>query len=294
MKKESLMKEITIDVPAKINFSIDVTGKLPNGYHSLEMIMQTISLYDTVTVEKKNSGISVQCDFPYVPNDSRNVAWKAAEAFFAECPEKGGATIILKKTIPVSSGLAGGSADAAGVLKCLNKLYGGHLGNFKMIEIARKVGADVPFCLQGGTALAKGIGDEIVHLPDFSGFRVVVVKPPFPVSTAWVFNNLKMDQLGERPNTSALISAIEEMDVLTLAQGMRNVLESVTVKTYKEIGNIIGEFLTYNALGSRMTGSGSAVFGLFEDDKTAQCAFEQFSNRYEQVYLAETINRREE
>lgn len=288
------MKEITIETPAKINFSIDVTGKFPDGYHSLEMIMQSISLYDRVTVEKKNSGISIQCDFPYVPNDSRNIAWKAAEAFFAECPEKGGANITIKKTIPVSSGLAGGSSDAAGVIKALNKLYGEHMSDVKMIEIARRVGADVPFCLQGGTALAKGIGDELVHLPDFSGFQVVVVKPPFPVSTAWVFNNLKMNELGERPNTSALISAIEEMDILTLAQGMRNVLEGVAIKAFKEIGNIIDSFMTYNALGSRMSGSGSAVFGLFEDDKTAQYALEQFSRKYENVYLTETINRREE
>lgn len=288
------MKDITIETPAKINFSIDVTGKLPNGYHTLEMIMQSISLCDTVTVEKKGGGISLHCDYPHVPNDSRNVAWKAAEAFFAECPEKGGARIAIRKNIPVSSGLAGGSSDAAAVLIALNKLYGGHLSAVKLIETARKVGADVPFCLRGGTALARGIGDELVYLPDFSGFRVVVVKPPFPVSTAWVYGNLKLDQLGERPNTSSLLLAIEEMDVFALAKGMRNVLESVTVKAFNEIGTIMEDFMAYGALGSRMSGSGSAVFGLFRDDIAAQDVVRRFSNRYEHVFYTTTIKRREE
>lgn len=288
------MKEITIETPAKINFSIDVTGKLPNGYHSLEMLMQSISLFDTVTVKKRNSGISIECDYLYVPNDSRNTAWKAAEAFFAESPEKGGAEIHIKKTIPVSSGLAGGSSDAAAVILALNKLYGGCLSHVKLVDIAKKAGADVPFCLQGGTALARGAGDELVYLPNFSGFHVVVVKPPFPVSTAWVFANLRMDKLGERPNTSALISAIQEMDVFTLAKGMRNVLESVTVSAFSEIGVIMRRFMELSALGSRMSGSGSAVFGLFEDQEKAENAANEFMKKYEHVFYVKTISRREE
>ena len=159
------MKEITVKTPAKINLSLDVTGKRQDGYHNLEMIMQSISLYDLVTVEKRRSGLSIQCDFPHTPNDSRNTAWKAAAAFMAEYPENGGVRIVLEKSIPVSAGLAGGSTNAAGVLKAMNRLYGEPFSEVKLVDIARRIGADVPFCLRGGTALARGIGDELVPLP---------------------------------------------------------------------------------------------------------------------------------
>ncbi|MDI9514308.1 MAG: 4-(cytidine 5'-diphospho)-2-C-methyl-D-erythritol kinase [Clostridiaceae bacterium] len=285
------MKEITVKTPAKINLSLDVTGKRQDGYHNLEMIMQSISLYDLVTVEKRRSGLSIQCDFPHTPNDSRNIAWKAAAAFMAEYPENGGVRIVLEKSIPVSAGLAGGSTNAAGVLKAMNRLYGEPFSEVKLVDIARRIGADVPFCLRGGTALARGIGDELVPLPDFAGVRVIVVKPSFPVSTRWVYKNLNLDELGERPNTLNLIAAIEEMDVLSLARGMRNVLESVTVKAHGEISRIIDEFLKLGALGSRMSGSGSAVFGLFDDDTLAGKAFERFRSRYRDVFYTETIGR---
>ena len=285
------MKEATVETPAKINLSLDVTGKRQDGYHYLEMIMQTISLSDRVTVEKRGSGLSIQCDFPYVPNDSRNIAWKAAEAFLAECGEKGGVRVILEKKIPVAAGLAGGSANAAGVLRAMNRLFGEPFSREKLVDIARKIGADVPFCLQGGTALARGIGDALTYLPDFSGVRVVVVKPPFPVSTPWVYRNLDLNALGERPDTPSLIAAIERKDVPALARGMRNVLESVTVKAHPEIGRIIETFLALGALGSRMSGSGSAVFGLFDDDALAEKAFMQFRKAYKDVFYTETIGR---
>ncbi len=285
------MDEITLQAPAKINLSLDVTGKRQDGYHNLETIMQSISLYDSVTVQKRRSGLSIQCDSPHVPSDSGNIAWQAAKAFFAEYPEKGGARIVLKKKIPVSAGLAGGSADAAGVLKALNKLYEEPFSEVKLVDIARSIGADVPFCLKGGTALARGIGDELIPLPDFSGMRVVIVKPPFPVSTSWAYKNLDLNAPGERPDTLSLIAAIEEMDILTLARGMRNVLESVAVKAHSEIGGIIGKFLELGALGSRMSGSGPAVFGLFDDEKLAEKAFERFNGRYGDVFYTETVGR---
>jgi len=285
------MDEITIQTPAKINLSLDVISKRQDGYHNVETIMQSISLYDNITVQKSENGLSVRCDSPHVPSGSGNTAWQAAKAFFDEYPGNGGARIVLEKKIPVSAGLAGGSANAAGVLKALNMLYGEPFSEVKLVDIARRIGADVPFCLKGGTALARGIGDELIPLPDFAGIRVVVVKPPFPVSTAWVYRNLNLRALGERPDTLTLVSAIEEMDILTLARGMRNVLESVAVKAHGEIGEIIGEFLELGALGSRMSGSGSAVFALFDDDKLAEKAFDHFSSRYEEVFYTETIGR---
>jgi len=285
------MKEVTVETPAKINLSLDITGKRQDGYHNLEMIMQSISLADRVTVEKRGSGLAIQCDFPYVPNDSRNIAWKAAEAFLAACGEKGGVRIVLEKKIPVAAGLAGGSTNAAGVLKAMNRLFGKPFGQEQLARIARRIGADVPFCLQGGTALARGIGDELTCLPDFSGVRVVVVKPPFPVSTPWVYKNLNLHALGERPDTPALIAAIKRRDVRALARGMRNVLESVTAKAHSEIGRIMETFLALGALGSRMSGSGSAVFGLFDDDALAEKAFMRFRETYKDVFYTETIGR---
>lgn len=285
------MKETAIETPAKINLSIDVTGKLPNGYHSVEMIMQSVALSDTIVVEKRSSGISVSCVYPYVPNDSRNIAYKAADAFFSVCPEKGGTHITIKKNIPVSAGLAGGSTNAAGVLIALNRLYGGHLSKEKLLEIAGRLGADVPFCLEGGTALARGIGDEISPLPDFAGVPVVIVKPPFPVSTPWVYKNLNLSELGERPDTAALIASAGKGDVAAVARGMRNVLESVTLTAYSEVGSIIERMMACGAAGSRMSGSGPAVFGLFENRNTAQAAYEIFVREYEHVFLTETIGR---
>lgn len=287
------MKEMTLLTPAKINLSIDVTDRLENGYHTVEMIMQSIDLCDTVTVQKRQSGISISCSERFVPKDQRNIAWKAAEVFFSECPEKGGAHITLKKQIPVAAGLAGGSTNAAGVLKALNALYGHHLTSTRLVQLSKRLGADVAFCLDGGTQLAKGIGDELTVLPDLIGIYVVLVKPTFPVSTPWVYKSLKLDDLGERPDTSGLINAIEAEDINYIARGMRNVLESVTVKEYPELKGIMDKLTEYGALGSRMSGSGPTVFGLFDDAKRASFAREQLSKEYQQVFMAETIGRGE-
>lgn len=287
------MKELTITMPAKINLSIDVKSKLANGYHSVEMIMQAIDLFDTITVEKVNKGISIRCAQPYVPNDQRNIAWKAAELFFSECPHKEGARITLKKNIPVSAGLGGGSADAAGVLIALNTLYDNCLKETQLLKLSRRLGADVTFFLTGGTQLAKGIGDELTRLPDLEGIDIVLVKPDFPVSTRWVYENLKLDLVEKRPDTAKIIGAIEAMDIKSLAQSMENVLESVTVKEHPEIKTIMDKFIEYGALGSRMSGSGPTVFGLFYDTSSAEAAKEKFLKEYTNVYHSRTIGRRE-
>lgn len=285
------MKKITISMPAKINLSIDVKNRLENGYHNVEMIMQTIDLFDAVTVEKTDHGISVSCAQPYVPNDKRNIAWKAAELFFSQCPCKGGARITLEKKIPVSAGLGGGSADAAGVLKALNFLYDDCLSDMQLVKISRCLGADVAFFLAGGTQLARGIGDELIKLPSLEGVDVVLVKPDFPVSTRWVYENFNPHLVGMRPDTSKLLSAIEAMDINTLARNMVNVLESVTVRKYPELTDIMGRFSDYGALGSRMSGSGPTIFGLFYDSASAEEAREKFLKDYKHVYHCRTIGR---
>jgi len=288
------MKGITLYTPAKINLSLDVTRRLPDGYHTLETIMQSVSLYDIVTVEKRQSGIAVHCEHPYVPNDRRNIAYKAAEAFFSCCPEKGGAHISIRKNIPVSSGMAGGSTNAAGVLKGLNQLYGNVLSEARILELARSLGADVAFCVEGGTQLARGIGDILTQLPDLVNVEVVLVKPPFPISTPWVYKHLDLNRLGERPDTSGLINAITEMDLQGIASRMRNVLESVSVDKYPELREIMDRFLEYGALASRMSGSGPTIFGIFEESKKAEAAKEQFLKDYRDVFHVKTIGRGEQ
>lgn len=288
------MRGISLLTPAKINLSIDVTGRLPNGYHTLETIMQSINLCDIVTIEKRQSGISIHCEQPYVPNDRRNIAYKAAEAFFSRCPVKGGAYISIRKNIPVSSGMAGGSTNAAGVLKGLNQLYGNIVPSFRIMEMARRLGADVAFCINGGTQLARGIGDELTQLPDLAGVEVVLVKPPFPISTPWVYKHLNLEQLGERPDTSGLINAITEMDLHTIANKMRNVLESVSIKKYPELKKIMHRFMEYGALASRMSGSGPTIFGIFDSNSKAAFAKEQFLKDYRDVFHVKTIGRGEQ
>ncbi|HBR02787.1 MAG TPA: 4-(cytidine 5'-diphospho)-2-C-methyl-D-erythritol kinase [Ruminiclostridium sp.] len=287
------MNEITILTPAKINLSIDVTERLENGYHTVEMIMQSLDLCDTITVKKRPEGISIQCAQPYVPNDQRNVAWKAAEAFFSEYPHKAGAAITIEKRIPVSAGLAGGSTNAAGVLKALNKLYGSFFDAEGLVRLSKNLGSDVAFCLEGGTQLARGIGNELTRLPDLAGVHIVLIKPSFPVSTPWVYKNLKLSNLGERPDTSKLIGAVTDFDIHALAKGMRNVLESVTVRKYPELQRMMDHLLEYGALGSRMSGSGPTVFGLFETGGQADFATNHLLKNYQYVCHCQTIGKGE-
>ena len=283
------MEKLTISVPAKINISINVKNKLASGYHSVETIMQTINLFDTITVEKAPSGICIQCENQGIPSNQENIAWKATEMFFTKCPHKEGAKITIKKNIPISSGLGGGSSDAAGVLKALNTLYGNCLTDMQLIRLTRQLGSDVSFFLSGGTQYAKGKGDEITKLPDLDGIHVLLVNPGFPVSTQWVYENLDLNNLGERPNISKLISAIESMDINYIAANMRNVLESVTLKKYPEINTIMEKLTELGALGSRMSGSGPTVFGIFPDEASAEAAKEEFLKQYKDVYHTITI-----
>lgn len=285
------MEKLTISVPAKINISINVKNKLASGYHSVEMIMQTIDLFDDITVEKTQSGISVQCDNPALACDKGNIAFKAAELFFKNCPEKGGAKITLKKNIPIAAGLAGGSSDAAGVLKSLNKLYNNCLTDIQLIQLSRQLGSDVPFLLSGGTQFAKGKGDELTRLPDLEGVHILLVNPGFPVSTKWIYNNLDMNNLGERPNISNIISAIEAMDINYIAMNMKNVLESVTLNAYPELKTIKSKLTELGAIGSLMSGSGPTIFGIFPDGDTAKAAKQEFLKQYTNVYHNMTIGR---
>ena len=279
----------SIEAHAKINLSLDVLGKRDDGYHTLQMIMQTIQLHDTISIHEIPDGVEIMCEAPYVPNNSSNIAYKAAQAILEKYKIKAGVRLEITKRIPVAAGLAGGSTDAAAVLKGMNELFGLGIDINELMAIGKTIGADVPYCIMGGTALAEGIGEKLTPLSGLGNIPVLLVKPRIGVSTAWVYKNLNLENVGERPNTPLLISAIAEGDTKTLAANMKNVLESVTQKKYPIIEAIKRELLKLGATGSMMSGSGPTVFGIFEDADKAEYAFNTIKNSKYECILTQTV-----
>lgn len=280
---------ISIDAHAKINLSLDVLGKRDDGYHTLQMIMQAIQLHDTISIHEIPDGVEIMCEAPYVPNNSSNIAYKAAQAIIEKYKIKTGVRLEISKRIPVAAGLAGGSTDAAAVLKGMNELFGLGIDNNELMAIGKTIGADVPYCIMGGTALAEGIGEKLTPLSGLGNIPVLLVKPRIGVSTAWVYKNLNLENMGERPNTPLLISAIGEGDTRTLAANMKNVLESVTQQKYPVIEAIKKELVKLGALGSMMSGSGPTVFGIFEDADKAEYAFNKIKDTKHECILTQAV-----
>ncbi len=241
---------------AKVNLSLDVIGKRKDGYHLLKMLMQTIDLYDLIEIKKIKKGIIIDCDREYIPKDRRNLAYKAAELFLDRYNIDSGVRIDITKNIPVAAGLAGGSTDAATVLKIMRDIFRPDISNEELKEIALDIGADVPFCIEGGTALCEGIGEKITPIKNFKNQILVLVKPNFGLSTKDVYNNLKVEKIYIHPNTTKLIQSIEEDNLKSVARNMRNVLENVTLRKYKALNSIKSNFIELGALGSMMSGSG--------------------------------------
>lgn len=286
------MEGLEIPAYAKINLSLDVLRKREDGYHELKMIMQTVELHDIIRLEViQRSGIYIECGSRWVPPDRTNTAWKAADILLTKAGIKSGIRISINKKIPVAAGLAGGSADAAAVLRGLNKIFSLGLEHSELRGLGKLVGADVPYCIDGGTRLAEGVGECLTPLPEFKGVDIILVKPKIGVSTAWVFNNLKVQDIKEidRPDTALLLKALEKKDHKLLAEKMKNVLELVTIPKYKIVQEAKGQLLELGALGSMMSGSGPTVFGIFPDGRTAAKAREALSSdgRW-QCYLTRT------
>jgi len=261
-----------IKAPAKINLTLDVTGKRKNGYHDIKMIMQTVSLYDNIFIEKDDK-ISVKSNLDFLPTDESNIAFKAAKSFFEYTKISGGAKIVLEKSIPVGAGLAGGSTNAAAVINGLDQLYETKLEKAEKEALGAKLGADVVFFFTGGTALAEGIGEIITPINPMPECHIVIVKPKIFVSTKMVYQNLKLDEIKRHPDTELVIQMINEGNLRKMTDGIYNVLETVTGKKYPIINKIKKEMCERGALTSIMSGSGSAVFGIFDDLAKAQsCA----------------------
>ncbi|MBC7959910.1 MAG: 4-(cytidine 5'-diphospho)-2-C-methyl-D-erythritol kinase [Vallitaleaceae bacterium] len=266
------MKEIRLKARAKINISLDVIRKREDGYHDLSMIMQTVNLYDKVNLKKTtHDGIVLKTNLSFLPVDERNLVYKVIAYMRNTYGIKEGIFADLFKVIPIAAGLAGGSADAAAAIKGMDSLFELHLTLEEMIDIGKKFGADIPYCLVEGTVLAQGIGDQMTLLKDFPECYIVIAKPNINVSTAVAFGGLKLGQVteAERPNNGLLIEAIGRGDLLYIGQNMRNVLETVTAKEYPMIQSIKETLLEHGALGAMMSGSGSAVFGIFQQKEEA-------------------------
>lgn len=275
---------------AKINLSIDVKGKRFDGYHEICMIMQTLELYDKVWVWIIDSGVQIQCTNDKVPCDEQNTAYKAAVLMQKKYKIKSGIAVKIEKNIPVSAGLAGGSADAAAVLKAINKKFELKLTTEQLIETGKEIGADVPYCIIGGTALAEGIGEILTPLRPLPTTEVLLVSPHIEVSTAKVFGKYNEKYVTGRPDTNTLLKAVGIGDIKTLAAGMVNVLESVTANEHKIIKRIKTALMKCGAAGSLMSGSGPTVFGLFDDAEKAASAAKKFRKKGLECILTRTFN----
>ncbi|MDU2490211.1 MAG: 4-(cytidine 5'-diphospho)-2-C-methyl-D-erythritol kinase [Clostridium celatum] len=275
---------------AKINISLDIVGKRESdGYHLLKMIMQNIDLYDEISIEKQKKDITISCNKSYVPTDSRNLAYKAASLFKETYNIEDGVHIDIVKNIPVSAGLAGGSTDAAAVLKLMNKIFKVNASNEELMELGLKLGADIPYCINGGTALCEGIGEKITALQPFKDKILVLVKPSFGVSTKEVYKAFNLDRVRVHPKTEHLIKAMEQDDLYYVANNMKNLLENVTLRKHNILIKIKEEMNRYGAVGSMMSGSGPSVFAFFDDMLKAQRCYEKMKENHREVFLTRTI-----
>ena len=283
---------ITEQAPAKVNLTLDILGKRPDGYHDLKMVMQTVSLYDTVTVtETAGEAVSVSVDRGDLPAGPDNIAWKAADVFFRRTglPRRGLA-IALQKRIPAQAGMAGGSADGAAVLQVLRRLYAPELPLTELEDMAAQVGSDVPFCVRGGTVLAEGRGERLHDLPSLPDCWLTLCKPAFGLSTPALFGRVRVAELKGRPDHEAMEQALGDGDLTAVARQLANVFEEVlTAEESREIRTIEETLLAHGALGAVMTGSGPTVFGLFSEQTRAEEAAAALQRPDRQVFTVRPV-----
>lgn len=270
------MKQIRLKAMAKVNLGLDVVGKREDGYHEVRMIMQTVNLYDKIFISvSEKPGIRLKTNLNFLPVNENNLIYKAAKLLMDEFEIKEGVDIQLQKFIPVAAGMAGGSTDAATTLIGMNHLFDLGLSRRQLMERSVKLGADVPYCVTGGTALSEGIGEILTRLPDVPRGYVLVAKPGINVSTKFVYTNLKLDQLEKHPDIDAQIEAIRRQDFVQMARLMGNVLETVTIPEYPVVQEIKDFMMDCGAVNAMMSGSGPTVFGLYTNQIQAEKACER-------------------
>lgn len=275
---------ITVKANAKINLALDVLGKRRDGYHEVKLVMQSIGLADTIWMEPKPCGIELEVDSPELPADESNLAYKAARLFLDAHSMQHGVSIAVKKQIPMGAGLAGGSADAAAVLLGMDKLFGTHMTHDDFMRLAAQLGSDVPFCIVGGTMLAEGRGECLTELPELPSCWVVLAKPKVSVSTAWAYKTFDAEKDVTHPNIEGMQHALKTGCMEDVLSNIGNVLEPIAVREYPVIGDYIAQMDKHGAQASRMTGSGSTVFGIFNSQVEAESAAAALRGLASEVY----------
>lgn len=277
---------------AKINLGLDVTGKREDGYHIVRMIMQNVDLYDTLTFEANETGeITLKASSPSIPTDDSNLICKVARQLADKYGVTRGVDITLEKRIPVAAGMAGGSTDGAAAYKALNELWGLNLTTKEMCELAVKLGADIPYCIIGGTAMAEGIGEELTSIKEMPSCHILIAKPPIDVSTGWVYKELDSKDIENHPDIDGVKRAIEDGNLYDMCDKIDNVLERVTAPRYEEIGKLESIMEDNGAIRAFMTGSGPTVFGIYDDENKAKKAYEAVVNSgiTKEVFLSAPI-----
>lgn len=258
---------------AKINLGLDILRKREDGYHEVRMIMQTIQMYDVLKMKKvKKPGISLSVNYPYIPSDERNLVYKAAKLLMDEFQVREGVDICLEKFIPVAAGMAGGSSDAAAAMVGINRLFKLGLSERELMDRAVNIGADVPYCIMRGTALAEGIGEKLTRIAQIPDCFVLIGKPGISVSTKMAYESLQLDKISSHPDIDGMIKDIENGDLLTMTEKMGNVFEPGIIEKYPVIGEIKNLMEDNGALKAMMSGSGPTVFGIFDDREKMEAA----------------------
>ena len=287
-----IMKEISVKALAKINLGLDVVRRREDGYHEVKMVMQTIHLFDRLEMKKTAGGITMTTNLSFLPTNENNLVYKAAKLLMDEFQIRDGIDVKLHKYIPVAAGMAGGSTDAAAVLYGMNRMFELGLSKEELMQRGVKIGADVPYCIMRGTALAEGIGEQLTALPPMVKCPILIAKPQISVSTKFVYENLKLDENTVHPDIDRLVEDIRRKDLAAITSDMGNVLETVTIPNYPVIAEIKEYMMEHGAAGAMMSGSGPTVFGLFDDKEKAVEAYEemQASGLAKQVYLTSIYN----
>lgn len=285
------MNKLTLESRAKINLTLDIVNKRDDGYHNVSMVMQTISLCDTLHFKVIEKGIKLNSNNPRLPKDERNIIYKSAKLLLEYTQVNKGIEVFIEKKIPIAAGLAGGSSNAACTIRALNKLWNLNLGDKELLDIGTKIGADVSFCMIEGTALAEGIGEVLTRLEPLPKFYVVLVKPSIRISTPWAYSLVNVKSIKNRPETMKMIEGIQRGEKQIIASKMRNVFEDFIFKKYPRLCDIKENMIRLGAINSLMSGSGPTIYGLFEEKETARRAYIELKKSYREVFVATTFNK---
>ena len=286
------MDTFKLNAYGKINLGLDVVGRLENGYHQVRMVMQTIGIFDELTFTRRKEGIRITADSDEIPTNEHNLVYKAVRLMKETYNIASGVEIHLKKRIPVAAGMAGGSSDAAAALRGVDRMYGLGLNQQELCRLGVQIGADVPYCIMGGTVLAEGIGEKLTPLAAAPDCYILLVKPDVSVSTRDVYTNFRLDKVKVHPDIDGMIQAVKEGSLSGITSRMENVLEQVTVSRYPVIQDIKDKMKEMGAMNSLMSGSGPTVFGIFCEEEGARKAYEGMRIQYKtyQIYLTKLWN----